>query len=134
MDKLKQPGINFESVFLVKESFWRDYVVPKDSKLNISFKMSVSGEGTKRSTMLSTTLTLQNPDKKDVLVLECDFVGIFAVKVGEENMDLDTFVKDNSPALMIPFIREHIYSVSQKSGIKGIMLPPVNVRALIKED
>ncbi|XZK49641.1 protein-export chaperone SecB (plasmid) [Clostridium perfringens] len=32
---------------------------------------------------------------------------------------------------MFPYIREHITSVTQKAGIQPIVLPPINIRALL---
>ena len=38
MDKNKQPGISFDNIILVKESFYRDVIVPKDSQAYFNVK------------------------------------------------------------------------------------------------
>ena len=39
----------------------------------------------------------------------------------------------HSPALMFPYIREHISAVTQKAGVKPVLLAPVNVLAMLKD-
>ena len=71
---------------------------------------------------------------KEVLVLKSKFVGFFSVIKGQENMDIEEYIKNNSVGLMFPYIREHISAVTIKSGINPIFLPPINVVALLEKD
>jgi preprotein translocase subunit SecB len=47
-------------------------------------------------------------------------------KVGDVEIDLETFGKVNGAAIIYPYIREHLSSLSLKSGIGNIILPPAN--------
>ncbi len=64
--------------------------------------------------------------------MDSTFVGFFSVIEGEENMEIEQYMQNHSPALMFPYIREHISTVTQKAGIKPVFLAPVNVLALLK--
>lgn len=132
MDKGKQPGIRFDNIMLVKEEFWRDTTVPDDVKPDLKIGMSWGGQNGNYVVEITTTLGLIHGDK-ECLKLMCKFVGMFSTIENNENMDLDEFVKNNSAAIMFPYIREHISSVTQKSGVKPVLLPPVNIIALIKK-
>lgn len=132
MDKTKQPGISFDTIMLVKEDFWRDYNVPQKSKVDLKIGMSKNSKDDNYFTELTTTLRLI-ADEKEVLKLESTFVGIFSVVEDNENMDIEEYMNSHSPALMFPYIREHISNITQKSGIKPILLPPINILALIKQ-
>lgn len=47
-------------------------------------------------------------------------------------VSVENFVEVNAPAIIFPFIREHLSTVSLKAGIKPILLPPVNFIELAK--
>ena len=52
-------------------------------------------------------------------------VGVF-LKIGDPELSLESFKKINAPAIIYPFIREHIHNLNSKAGINNIVLPPVN--------
>ena len=83
-------------------------------------------------TQFSFSLRLMYEEVK-VLQLDSTFVGFFSVVQGEENMDMERFVQSHSPALMFPYIREHISAVTQKAGVKTSVIAPVNVLAMLKD-
>lgn len=66
------------------------------------------------------------PKTKNFMI-ECDAVGRF---VTSEEIDDDFksshFVKINSPAILYPFVRSYINTISTNSGITPIILPAVN--------
>jgi len=132
MDKTKQPGIKFNGIILVEEEFWRDYAIPEDSDIKFDIKAGSNKVGESYNVELYSTLKLVKEDK-EVLKLKSKFVGFFSVAKGEENMDIDEYIKNNSAALMFPYVREHISATTAKSGINPIFLPPINLVALLKE-
>lgn len=81
----------------------------KDNKLFITVTASLEG-------------TLKEENQFSFLT---KYVGIFEF---DDNLELsiDQFAKINGPAIIFPFIREHIASLSLKAGIDPILLPPIN--------
>jgi len=132
MDKSKQPGISFENIMLVKESFWRDFVVPAEPKVAFDVKHNWDGRGEKYVSELLTTLKFID-NEKEVLKLESTFIGVFTVIDDCKNMNIEDYMKSYSPALMFPYIREHISCITQKAGLKPVLLPPINIIALINK-
>ncbi|OMH22066.1 hypothetical protein AC231_04730 [Clostridium pasteurianum] len=132
MDKDKQPGISFDGILLSKESFYRVPSMPDKLKIDLNFSMVLNSLNSSFSNELKTNLICLSNENEEVLKFEFTFVGIFSVVDGEENMDIKNFMEHNSPAIMFPYIREHITSVTQKSGINPILLPPINIIALTK--
>ena len=53
------------------------------------------------------------------------YVGQFE-KGDETILPIEKFVDANGPAIMYPFVREHIAGTSLKAGMNPILLPPVN--------
>ncbi|HHV46117.1 MAG TPA: hypothetical protein GXX53_04360 [Tissierellia bacterium] len=133
MDKSKQPGIRFDGIILAEENFWRDYSIPKDSKIDLHFSAENHIEGKKATVEVTSYLRLIY-EEKEVLKLESKFVGFFSEIEGQENMNIEDYIKNNSVALIFPYIREHIHMITAKSGIKPIMLPPINLRAMLNTE
>ena len=129
-DETKQPGIKFDAIILVAERFWRDLNVPGDSEISFNVEMSINTDGETATTQLLTTLIMKSLEK-EVLKLESTFVGLFSVDKENENMEMEYFLRNNSPAVMFPYIREHIAAITQKSGVGSVLLPPINIVALI---
>lgn len=132
MDKNKQPGISFDSIMLVKEEFWRDLDVPANSTPDLQIQMEWGKQDDNYIVELNSVLNLQH-EEIDKLKLSCTFVGVFSVIEDCENMNIVDFIKDNSAAIMFPYIREHISTVTQKAGVMPILLPPINVIALLNK-
>lgn len=60
-------------------------------------------------------------------------IGYFSCGEGAE-LSVDQFALANGPAIMFPFLREHLASTSLKSGIRPIILPAVNFIKLRAEN
>lgn len=133
MDKTKQPGISFDGIMLVKEEFWRDYIVPDDIDMDLKFESSNQIVDNRATSEVTSTLKLI-ANGQDVIKLESKFVGFFSIDENEKNMDLDNYMKINSAALMFPYIREHITTITAKAGINPIMLPPLNLIAILNNE
>jgi preprotein translocase subunit SecB len=57
--------------------------------------------------------------------IKASMVGIFETeKAAPEH--LESFSNINAPAIIFPFLREHICSLSIKAGIQPMILPPIN--------
>jgi len=135
MDLKKQPGISFNNIMLVKEKFNRDFNVPKNPEIKIDLKTNSikdNNDSNKFQTEMTVILILTS-ENKEVLTLESTFIGLFSIVSGQENMSFEEFSSINAPALMFPYIREHITAITQKSGIKPVILQPINFIALNKE-
>lgn len=132
MDEKRQPGISFDGIILAKENFWRDYSVPEEAAPDMSINVSWNNQGDHWVTEFSFSLRLVYEETR-VLQLDSTFIAFFSVVQGEENMDMERFMQNHSPALMFPYIREHISAVTQKAGVKPVLLAPVNVLAMLKD-
>lgn len=131
MDKSKQPGINFDGIALIKENFFRLPDVPEDIDIEFNIDVKWSKQETDYATELTVLLRLLNGEEI-CLQLESVFLGLFSSDKDNPNMDIEQFIKNHSPGLMFPYVREHIATITQKSGVKPILIPPINILAMIK--
>lgn len=135
MDLSKQPGISFKSIILTKESFFREPNYPMDPNVVVNFAYSFYNVEESNDYYGELTTSVKSiHDNIEALALECTFIGKFAEIPGEKNMDIEDYVKNAAPALMLPYIREHIALITQKAGVKPILLAPINIMALLKND
>lgn len=65
--------------------------------------------------------------KTDGFTLECHAVGQFVTSEDiDEEFKESHFVKINSPAILYPFVRSYINTMTTNSGLSPIILPSVN--------
>lgn len=69
--------------------------------------------------------------KTDDFSLECKTVGRFVTSEDmDEEFKTSHFVKINSPAILYPFVRSYINTITTNSGFSPIILPSVNFSSL----
>ncbi|MDC7124994.1 MAG: protein-export chaperone SecB [Spirochaetales bacterium] len=133
MNKAKQPGINFNNIILKDLNFSRntDCILKPQLKVDLDAKNNISED----KNNLNVELTIEiSEEENNSFHISCTMVGEFSVSEGTENMDLESFSKVNAVSLMIPYLREVISSVTTRSGLKPVILPPINVSALAKNN
>lgn len=97
---------------------------PND-ELEVNFEQTIGVHETENRMrlLLNTTIT----DKDSVLSIAVKAEGFF-----EFNSELDEEMKDdffntNAPAILFPYIRAYISTLSTLSGLKPIILPTLNL-------
>ncbi len=135
MEEKKETGIGFLGIYLTKLHFEPYPVIEKGKNMKIDFNLNnvfVPGTQQLQST-LSVKMELINDEKggEKTFVLEASVLGLF-----EEQQDsavkLNDFSELQAPALLFPYLREVISSVTAKSVVGLLILPPMNVPALLK--
>ena len=104
-----------------------------DSKeYNTSFQIEYainSEDDTKVRVIVDTTVT----NEAQSIVLNVQTVGIF--KVDKLDMDEATYehlIKTNTVAIIFPFIRSQVSLLTTQPGMMPVMIPPININALIE--
>lgn len=131
MDKSKQPGINVDAVILKEINFNRNTNM-NDTGLNISLDSgsNISDDRKKLIYELACKLT----DKSESFHLNCTMVGVFSIDESKGNMDFQQFSENHAPAILFPYLRETITSITTKAGLAPVILPPLNILALINKN
>ena len=133
MNKKKQPGIKFENIFLVEENFRRQAQVSQNLEIKLDFNVERHFDENHGHISLKTILMLINEKKETEVELDFSYVAVFREIEGSENMKMTDFLEKNAPALMFPYIRQHIHNKTTISGLKPLILPPVNIVALLSK-
>ena len=142
-ETLKGHPIQLEFVG-VKELQAKTFTPPSpDNEFKIEtkhIKMNVGhGEYDKEKKMLPVQITLEigNNNQKTSklpLYIKVAIIGIF--KTVEKNPNIDAvhrFVKNNATHLLHPFLREHVFALSARCGVRPIILPLVTVSSALQK-
>lgn len=74
-------------------------------------------------------------NKTESVHINLDTVGVFTVDDEGISAELgDHLIKVNTVAIMFPFIRSQISLLTTQPGFKPVLLPPININALINSD
>ncbi|TDQ06241.1 protein-export chaperone SecB [Pedobacter metabolipauper] len=131
------PSFQISEIFLLDSQFKREHKIDFQHP---SFKNKVSIETdynyNEENKILEITVLLNfsaGISNKKYISAKIIMVGIFNCS-GDAQLSVEQFSKANGPAIMFPFLREHLASVSLKAGIKPILLPAINFIKLAAEN
>ena len=134
MDEKKiESGFKLLSVVLLESSFKRegniDFSVRLDNQVEINTGYNLSNNNSINCFVEVNFKSLF--EGKIAAQSNIKMAGVFE-KMGESEIDVDAFGKINAPAIIYPFIREHLGTLTMKSGLTPFLLPPLNFVALSK--
>ena len=124
MDKKKQPGIRFVKVLLTKFIYELPKVKPEEFRYDFVCEDAFKIKGK----TLICTLNISLYEKFSIEV-----TGVFETIDKEKNMELEKFANVNAPALLMPFAREVISSITSRTPLPHLLLPPINIVAIKKD-
>lgn len=100
--------------------------LPKDISLKIDTNPSVDIDN---PNYFSLEFLLNLSSKDDVTSIKASFIGEFETD-GNLNIDSDflnsSFITVNAPAILFPFIRSYISTMTINAGLNPIVLPTIN--------
>ena len=74
-------------------------------------------------------------NKTESVLLNLETIGVFTVdKEGVTDDIGDHLIKVNTVAIMFPFIRSQISLLTTQPGLEPILLPPININALMDSE
>jgi preprotein translocase subunit SecB len=123
-----ESGFRILNILLLESSFNRIESVEfnnPDIKQEINVEVNVNVNG---NTVAVTDQIVYKQIFNDIeqVFAVIKMIGVFE-KVGDSPLDLEKFGQVNGAAIIFPYIREHLSSLSAKAGLGLIFLPPVNL-------
>ena len=74
-------------------------------------------------------------NKTESMLLNLETIGVFTVDKEGVNDDIgDHLIKVNTVAIMFPFIRSQISLLTTQPGLEPVLLPPININALMDSE
>jgi len=122
-------GFQFDN-FIIKRSLFEIKEEVETSDLSVAFKPSGKIDYTKCLFHLGLSVKISNPNEN--FNIEIDSLGFFKFD-GIKKDELSSFLFHNAPALLFPYLRAYISSLTTLSGIQPIVLPTLNLSNLKSE-
>jgi preprotein translocase subunit SecB len=123
-----ESGLKLNNLILLESNFNRvPNVTFNNDKISKNININVTVQ-VKDNIIFVTEKLDYTQSFNEIQEVSCTIImaGIFE-KIGEtEITDLDQFGRVNGAAIIFPYIREHLSSLSSKAGLGLILLSPVN--------
>jgi preprotein translocase subunit SecB len=131
MEQQKGSGYKIDNILLIESIFTRQPHISFenggfDNQIAIEKEVVEDDDTCKFSVGLILDFKAVRNDEI-AFQIKVKMVGLFE-KTGEATLSEDTFKNINGPAIIYPFIREHVSSVTLKAGIGTVILPSVNFK------
>jgi preprotein translocase subunit SecB len=130
-----QPGspIAIEHIRLLRASFelYEDYRPKPGQSINVDFDFDVQRTfPTPRELIVVAQVAIFEKESDPPFRLRVAYSGKFSV-TDDANLDLfRRFARYSAPGILIPYLREVITTVSARSGLGALIMPPVSVQQL----
>lgn len=123
-----------KSLSLIESNFVREAEIDFASEIKNNIDLDIQHSVVGSDVIISLKVNLSGKVKrKRLFQVSTTYIGTF--EIGDENiLPVEKFVEANGPAIMYPFVREHIATTSLKAGLQPILLPPVNFIKLSQEN
>jgi len=114
--------------FLVKRSF----IELKDGKPDKGFNISInpSGEIFSNKSIFRLKLDIKVFDNNEIIKAELTALANFVFNKDIKESDLDSYFYVNAPAIVFPYLRAYLSTLTNLSGIQPINLPTLNLTKL----
>ena len=120
-------GFAIENLILLESTFRRVDTVSFDDDVrnNLNINTEVGVQGNVINVVETVSVEQMHGETKQVEV-SVKMVGVFRKEGETEISDLESFGHINGAAIIFPYIREHITTLSLKAGLNPLIIPPVN--------
>lgn len=129
---MKTPASAFKFVsFIIEESWFKQKPGKKEK-----FELSILPKGTLHKTkkIFQLDLFVEVTESNENLNAKIHAIGIFNFKGVVNKEELKTYFFLNAPAIVFPYVRAHVATLSALSGSGELInLPPLNIASLRKE-
>ncbi len=124
----EKAAFRFANFKISKSDF--DFSLDRGTNLNISFKLS--GQHFVKTNVFKLIIeTLVNNQKEEILIrIQSESLFNFS---GIQDDDLMNYFVGNAPAIVFPYIRAYIGTLTTQSGYPPLLLPTLNLSKLSKD-
>ncbi|MEA3495293.1 MAG: protein-export chaperone SecB [Bacteroidota bacterium] len=120
---MKKSDFQFDSFIVTKSLFELNHNLDF-LDLNINFKPT--GKLDKTNNKFNLILGVKINDTSNNLNIDVEFIGYFKY-TNLDDSNIKNFLYQNAPAILFPYIRAYISTLTTLSGINPIVLPTLNL-------
>jgi len=130
MNETKTSAFQFTGYKIV-----RSLIELKSVDLGDNFSISFVPKGiiNKTESTFQLDLTVFIKDTKDTINIEINVISVYVFDGQIEKTQLNKFFYLNAPAIIFPYVRAYITTLTALSGIDPVIIPTLNLSALGKD-
>jgi preprotein translocase subunit SecB len=131
MENLKSVLI-FEKYVVNKVEFIRNenYNAEEKTKIQFAIKKQAKKNDNKMEITLCTTVFENAKDNNYPFEMNVEITGFFAIESEDKEINLEP----NAVAILYPYIRAIVSTYTANANVNALILPPINVNNLFKEN
>ena len=132
-------SINFEKFLIEKSNFKinKNYI-PKDEEmeLDIKFKNEINIDENNTMALITLSCSVFNKavERNYPFSLKVTIVGFFEYQANLTDEDILEILEVNGNAILFPYLRSYITTLTSNSGIPPLIIPTINIAKLVKEN
>lgn len=132
MEEIKKSGFKLDAFTVSKFSIERNPIPQGDSD-SINLTIFPSALYHKNDSTFTLFMNIELKDENDSFSLKMEGIGNFKLRGDIEEKVLNTYFYTNAPAIIYPYLRAYISSVTALSGLSAVNIPTM-VLAGLKEE
>ena len=117
--------LKLDTIIISECSFKRSEDVLRSSRLDVNVKRNLEESSPNQ---YKITLELFISDDAHQLELSVKCVACFTTE-----QDNSTLIEKNAVAIMFPYVRTYVSTITSQPGMSPIVLPPMNIVAMFQE-
>ena len=123
------------SITLTESYLKREEKVILEQEGGTPFEINVGFQIDENTLFSVVTLSISESDKNNSSGIKVKITMVGAFEIDDNSQfPINQFANINAPAIIFPFIREHLASLTMKAGISPpILLPPINFVKMAEE-
>lgn len=133
INKHTQPKIKIETILFPEITVSRNPDLDVSPKLDIEMNNEYVYNKEKSILQIYQNIIIKEQENQRELINILG-VAIFSITgeslLEDQELSIEHFAEQNAPAIVYPFVREYVSSISSKAGIETIMLPITNFHAI----
>lgn len=133
MEQINKSGYKILSITIPKTVFEYDATKSENSNIEIDLNISTTHQIDKNLLLFDLKAEINFTIEKEIVGNAFVLVKGNFEKFGDADLLIDDFVAVNAPAILYPYLREHLANLSLKAGLSAIILEPMNFAALAKK-
>ena len=120
-------------VFQKKCLFERMSSSEDDTKINYSYSYGVviNDKNHGAAELILFADGVSGEGKKPLFQCEISFIGMFYLEKSKSKKMMQDFLDSEAPAILLPYIRESLSTLSIKAGLPPILLPPTDLNDML---
>lgn len=117
--------IVFDKILFVRKDF------KSDKEPEFSFEISL---GKKNNEEIYKVTIIMFVKKEKEYEIEISLSGFFSININalDENTDISELISKNTVAILMPYMRSELSLLTAQPGMECIVMPPINVNAMME--